>query len=466
MHFICITITLNNTTMTFLSHSQNFEDVYINRIFNKQNSGFYIDVGAHHPEHDSVTKSFYDKGWSGINLEPILESFQYFIDQRQRDINLNIAIGDKQEFLDITYFYNTGLSTLNNDIANMHIAESKLKHEKRKVKVTTLNDVLIEYNIDKIDFIKIDVEGLELEVLIGLDLQKYRPTLIMLEDTIPTKTIKLQSSKDIHKYLKKNNYIHVFFDGLNSYFIKNEQAELSKHFDLPVNIFDNFTKTSYTTSNNEDLYLQNQKFKSALESELNNNDILLNNNNELLSSISFLNSQQTNFDVLLNNANTNNINHFNQLQNVTNQMSSEINIRDALISEQENLINILNHKVNSRLYKTLYSIRKISRIPKKIRQLFYNFIPSKKNIKSLIIVLRLDGFALAVYRFLKDFFKKDGLEDNFGGESFKYHYNLSMPKGKLAYLFMFSSELVHDEILINDAKDRSLYTAYFNQKQI
>ena len=66
----------------------------------------------------------------------------------------------------------------------------------------------------------------------------------------------------------------------------------------------------------------------------------------------------------------------------------------------------------------------------------------------------------------KEFFKKDGLEDNFGGESFKYHYNLSMPKGKLAYLFMFSSELVHDEILINDVKDRSLYTAYFNQKQI
>ena len=463
MHFMCIIRTQIYSTMHFLSHSQNFEDVYINRIFDKQNSGFYIDVGAHHPEHDSVTKAFYDKGWSGINIEPILESFQYFNEQRQRDINLNIAIGDKEEFLDITYFYNTGLSTLNNDIADMHISESKLEHEKRKVKVKTLNSVLTEYKIEKIDFLKIDVEGLELQVLFGLNLQKYRPTLIMLEDTIPTKRIKLQSSKDIHNYLKHNNYMHVFFDGLNSYFIKNEQAELYKHFDLPVNIFDNFTKTSYTTSNNEDLYLQNQKFRTSIELELDNNKILSNNNNDLLSSIRFLNSQQAKLDILLNNANTNNINHFNQLQHVTNQMNSEINIRDTLILEQENLINLLNHKVNSRLYKTLFSTRKISRIPKKIKQISYNLIPSKKNIKRFFIFLKLEVFAMTMYRFLKVFFKKDTLEDNFGEESFTYHYNLSMPKGKLKYLFMFSTELIHDELIIANSKDKSLYSMYLRQ---
>jgi len=453
--------------MTFISYSQNFEDVYINRIFNEKDSGFYVDIGAHHPEHDSVTKSFYDRGWRGINIEPIIESFQKFEEQRPRDINLNVAIGDKEENSDITYFYDTGLSTLSDDIANIHISESNLDYEKRKIKVRTLNNVFMQHNVSKnIDFLKIDVEGFELNVLLGLNLQIYRPTLILLEDTIPTKKAKMESSQDIHNYLINNNYTYSFFDGLNSYFIKNEKIELSKHFDLPVNIFDDFSKTSFETcNNNEDFNLQLRKFKAAYESELINNKILLNSNKELKSSISFLNLQKRRADILLNAANINNTNHFNQWQHVTNQMGSEINIRDNLILEQEHLISLLNTKVNSRLFKTLYWFRKISRIPKKIREIIHNLIPSRTNIKRISIFLGIESYARTLYKFFKHL-SKNKIVDNFGEEDFVYNYNLSMPKGKIKYLYMFNSNLVHDDLIIANPKDKNLYMTYINKNRI
>jgi len=79
--------------MRNISYSQNQEDVLLSLALHDIDAGFYIDVGASHPEVDSVTKHFYDLGWHGINIEPDLEAYELFTEHRKRDQNFNLAIG-------------------------------------------------------------------------------------------------------------------------------------------------------------------------------------------------------------------------------------------------------------------------------------------------------------------------------------------------------------------------------------
>jgi FkbM family methyltransferase len=90
-----------------LTYAQNFEDVVLARAFEGRSTGFYIDIGASHPEHLSVTKHFYDRGWRGVNVEPIPRAYQRFVEARLRDVNLNVAVGrerGEREFFECTDF--------------------------------------------------------------------------------------------------------------------------------------------------------------------------------------------------------------------------------------------------------------------------------------------------------------------------------------------------------------------------
>ena len=77
-----------------ISYAQNYEDALLARAFEGQSTGFYVDVGASHPMFDSVTHHFYEKGWQGINIEPVRESFELLCKTRTRDTNLNIAVSN------------------------------------------------------------------------------------------------------------------------------------------------------------------------------------------------------------------------------------------------------------------------------------------------------------------------------------------------------------------------------------
>ncbi len=76
-------------------YSQNREDIILDSFFPDVEEGFYVDVGAYDPDHDSVTKLFYLKGWHGINIEPQEKRHQLFVKKRKRDTNLNIGISSK-----------------------------------------------------------------------------------------------------------------------------------------------------------------------------------------------------------------------------------------------------------------------------------------------------------------------------------------------------------------------------------
>ncbi len=168
-----------------LSYSQEGEDLILKRIFEGKQGGFFVDVGAHHPQRFSNTYLFYQMGWRGINIDATPGSMNKFIEQRPGDINLEIAISD---FDEISTFYKFNEPALN----TFSILEAQKKHgtknykiiDKVMIRTRTLTSVLDEWkeNHLEIDFLNIDVEGYDYKVLKSLDWKKYNPQIILIED--------------------------------------------------------------------------------------------------------------------------------------------------------------------------------------------------------------------------------------------------------------------------------------------
>ncbi len=224
--------------MTVISYAQNFEDVMLLRAFKDINDGFYIDVGANDPTNDSVTKAFYDMGWHGINIEPAEQWFVKLTEQRSRDINIQMAAGTERGELTLYEFPDTGLSTVAADIANKHVAEGTFAMVEKKVAVEPLTDICREHLSNTIHFLKIDVEGVEEQVLRGIDFAVMRPWIIVVESTLPRTQIESYASWE--SILVSADYEFVYFDGLNRFYIAAEHQELKAHFSIPPNCFDEF----------------------------------------------------------------------------------------------------------------------------------------------------------------------------------------------------------------------------------
>ncbi len=210
-----------------VSYAQNREDLILAGFFDDNEKGFYVDVGANEPTHESVTKYFYDKGWSGINIEPIPVLFEKLKDFRKRDINLQLGIGVKESTATLHYYpHGDGLSTLSDEMANeykKHTSDFTKDAEEISIKVVPLKTVLTEHVGNKtIAFMKIDVEGMEHDVLLSNDWKKFRPEVICIEAN------HIQS--DWQKLLRDEGYTSVFFDGLNEYYTDNT-TDRAKKFD-------------------------------------------------------------------------------------------------------------------------------------------------------------------------------------------------------------------------------------------
>ena len=207
-----------------ISYAQNREDIILSGFFKNIEKGFYVDVGANHPELDSVTKIFYDKGWSGINIEPIKSLYEKLLSERPRDINLNIGISDKETTLNFRqYSKGVGLSTFSKEMQEEYQLKTDFttdKHIDYSVKLFPLRSVFKDNNVGEINFLKIDVEGYEYEVLKSNDWDKFRPQVVCIEAN--------HVKEDWKQILTNNNYLLVFFDGLNEYYVdKKQQFKLS-----------------------------------------------------------------------------------------------------------------------------------------------------------------------------------------------------------------------------------------------
>jgi FkbM family methyltransferase len=220
-----------------ISYAQNREDVLLQRIFKEREQGFYVDVGAFDPTVGSVTKHFYDKGWRGINLEPGLV-FERLRAERPGDVNLNVAVSDRSGL--VTYYEHPadpGTSTLAPDLdpALAHCREGRAA---RCVEAITLREVFERFQPTEIDFLKIDVEGHERQVLLGNDWARFRPRVLVIEATLPySNTPCHERWEDV---VLQAGYRFAHFDGLNRYYVRREDAALLERFTAPVNVLDQY----------------------------------------------------------------------------------------------------------------------------------------------------------------------------------------------------------------------------------
>lgn len=165
-------------------YSQNGEDIILNAIFRTQTTGFFVDIGAHHPELYSNTYLLYKKGWHGLNIDANPESIRFFKQRRKRDINVTAGVGQTGATLSYHCFSDPAINTFSESEATYR--KSKLwVNYLGKVEVTlspaqTLIDTYVP-NSTIIDLMSIDVEGLDLAVLETIDFNKNTPRVIVIE---------------------------------------------------------------------------------------------------------------------------------------------------------------------------------------------------------------------------------------------------------------------------------------------
>ena len=226
-----------------ISYAQNGEDVLLDRLFPRDMKGFYVDVGANDPVQNSVTKHFYDLGWRGINIEPAEEPFRLLCQYRQRDVNLNIGISDAAGTLTLHQSpVGTGDSTFSAEGA-ARLREEGTAVSERTVPVITLTELFEDHIDGDIDFLTIDVESHEAQVLRGGDWKRWRPRVVVVEATEPRTSI--PSHEEWEPTLLDADYLFASFDGLNRYYVRAEDSDLVARLQTPVNVFDQFDPYGY-----------------------------------------------------------------------------------------------------------------------------------------------------------------------------------------------------------------------------
>jgi FkbM family methyltransferase len=191
------------------------EDIFIDRIFRKVKKGIYVDVGCYHPFKGSLTFRLFNRGWNGINIDISKTSIDLFKISRNKDTNLNLAITDYDG--DVFYYENSPINQQNS------IIKSNDQQSKIKIKCNKLTTVLIENNIKNFDYLNIDVEGAELNVIRGLDFDKFSPNLISVENN--NLLIKDYMESEVFKILTNNNYVFINKIGVTNFFIKKDLSD-------------------------------------------------------------------------------------------------------------------------------------------------------------------------------------------------------------------------------------------------
>ena len=168
-----------------LSYAQHLEDYHLAQAFGHQREGFYIDVGAGHPVADNVSCWFYQRGWRGIVVEPQPQLAELYASVRPRDIAECCVLGAAEgevEFHDVERLH--GFSTIVPEFAESATGFGA-RYATRKVPMKTLAGVCEAHGVPRIDFLKVDVEGAEAQVLMGGDWTRHRPRVVVCEALAP-----------------------------------------------------------------------------------------------------------------------------------------------------------------------------------------------------------------------------------------------------------------------------------------
>jgi FkbM family methyltransferase len=192
------------------SFSSNSVDLIIGEIFKNKKKVIYIDVGCNHPFIGNNTYKLFKKGWSGINIDldyTFINSFNFY---RPKDNNIQIGISDKSGEQEMFYHHErSAINTLEN-------SRSSKATSKKIIKTSTLNEIIqkSDFKDKEIDYVSIDVEGFELNVLKGFDLKKYKPKALSIEFIDPGmkkeefyhQNINNIMNSDVYKFMTDNDY--------------------------------------------------------------------------------------------------------------------------------------------------------------------------------------------------------------------------------------------------------------------
>jgi FkbM family methyltransferase len=217
-----------------ISYAQAREDVMLHRALRhvSHTRGFYIDVGGFDPNHDSVTRHFYEHGWRGINVEPGESLFPSFVEHRPRDINLQVAVTDKPGTVTFHEIDNGQLCTLEERFADRHVAAGMTKRS-YSVPAMTLTQICEQHVTGNIHFLKVDVEGHEAAVLRGMDFDRFRPWILVIEATEPN-NLSAPTYQEWDAGVQAAGYEFVHTDVLNRYYVAKEHPSLVPHFAVPA----------------------------------------------------------------------------------------------------------------------------------------------------------------------------------------------------------------------------------------
>ena len=206
-----------------VSYSQCGEDLIVRYVFDflKIPTPTYLDIGAHHPMFLSNTFLFYQQGSSGLNIEPDPKLFEPFPRQRSRDTNLNIGISDQEGDLPFYVMSAPTLNTFSEVDARAAVAQGRIKIEKIfPVKVRPINAVLQEFLPDvPLDFLSIDVEGLDFAILSSMDFNRWRPKVICAETITYSETNQGKKIPEIAGLLHEQGYRAYADTHINTIFV-------------------------------------------------------------------------------------------------------------------------------------------------------------------------------------------------------------------------------------------------------
>jgi FkbM family methyltransferase len=210
-----------------LSYSQEGEDLILNRLFLNKKKGFYIDVGAHHPIKFSNTFLLYKNGWNGINIDAMPNSMEIFKTVRNRDINIEAAISNEKEQLKYFIFNEKALNTFSSELAVKRHDNTNFKIiETVKLNTIPLSEILEKYleTTQEIDFLSIDAEGFDLKVLKSNDWNRFRPKVILIEES-NSDIINIINNSEVYKYLIDKSYV-LFAKTFNTLFFKMKNSNI------------------------------------------------------------------------------------------------------------------------------------------------------------------------------------------------------------------------------------------------
>ena len=207
------------------SYSQCGEDLIVNYIFNALQVAHpsYLDIGAHHPSFLSNTYLFYRQGSQGVNIEADPWLYKKICKGRRRDTTLNVGMGVVRGTLKLNIFASRTLNTFSSEEAEKYVKQGHEQINSCEIKVLTFSDIVDQYFQRTPDFISLDVEGMDIEILQSIDFGRYKPIVFCVETITYSRSGIGEKLPVIDEIFERNGYFKYADTYINSIYVRRDR---------------------------------------------------------------------------------------------------------------------------------------------------------------------------------------------------------------------------------------------------